>query len=214
MRLARAVQAVGLVGLLAGPAFGQDDAPADGAVPGTFRAFVAADDRYPAKNPRNRADRMHCPVIENGLNPVCAVFTRTDPARAADGPLGTLVKQLNAVVQKNKANNAAAFVAFLTLSKPYQDDDARAEKAAAARALADQLKAPGVPFLLASGVQEEADPSASLAAWQVGAEADTVVVVYNRMKVVKRWTFTADKPPTAEDIQAITAAFEAEAKGG
>lgn len=220
MRRGRMVGAVGLAGLLAAAAVGQDGKPADPAaekaVPGTFRSFIAADDRFPPKDGREdgrgRAGKMHCLVVEAGLNPACAVLTRTDPAKAAAGPLGTLVKQLNGVVQKNRANNAAAYVIFLTLDKPYPEDETRAEKAAAVKALADQLKAPGVPFGLAAGAKEPAP--GSLTAWEVGDADETVVVVYRRMKVVKQWKFPADKPPTDEDIKAIVDAFEKEAKGG
>ena len=203
MRRGRMVGAVGLVALLAAAAVGQGEA-----VPAGFRSYIAADDRFPPKDERTRAGKMHDLVVESGLNPACAVFTRTDPAKAAAGPLGSLVKQLDGIVQKNRAANAAAFVVFLTLDKPYPDAEDRAAKAAAVKALADQVKASGVPFGLASGAKE-ADP---LAAWKIGDADETVVVVYRRMGVVRRWAFPADKPPTDEDVKAVADEFEKAAK--
>lgn len=210
----RFASAVGAVILFIPVALTRDDGTAGvgGSVPGTFRAFIAVDDRYPPDNPRNRANRIHCLVIENGLHPVCAVFTRTDAARAANGPLGALIAELDGVVRRNRANNAAAFVQFLTLDKPYPEDDTRAEKAAAARGLADRLKTTGVPFGVASGAREPIDQPGQLAAWGITDADETVVVVYNRMKIVNRWAFPANKPPTDADIREIVTAFENEAK--
>lgn len=197
-------------------------AAAADSVPGTFRAFIVLDDRFPKDNVRNRTAKMHCLVIENGLNPVCAVFARAVPA-AADAPVANLIKQLNGVVQKNRASNSASFVTFLSLDKEYPADENRAAKAAEVRGLADQLKTPGVTFGLAPGKAPEAAPEGApdkpaetntLANWKIGDKDDIVVVVYHRMRVVQRWAFTADKPPTDEDIKAIVDAFEKEAKNG
>lgn len=220
MRRGRMVGAVGLAGLIAAAAAGQGDAT----IPGGFRSYIAADDRFPPKvvkekdkertepDDRTRTGKMHCLVVETGLNPACAVFTRTDPAKAAAGPVGTLLRQLDGVVRKNRGTKATAYALFLTLDKPYPEDENRAAKAAAVKALADELKAPGVPFGLAAGAKE-AEPG-PLAAWRIGDADETVVVVYNRMAEVQRWAFPADKPPTDEDVKAIVDKFEQTAKGG
>lgn len=214
MRRGSTVWACGLAGLLlAAAAVAQDEKKADekppaaDAVPANFRSFIVSDDRFDAKNVRNRTAKMHDLVTENGLNPVVAVFARSVPA-GDDAPLAKLVKQLNTHVAKYRASRAAAFVLFLTLEKEYPDDETRADKAAAVKAVADQLKAAGVPFGLAAGKSPVVD------AWKLGETDDITVVVYHRMKVVKKWSFAADKPPTDDDIKEILAVAEKEAKVG
>ncbi len=176
-------------------------------VPSGFRSFIVSDERFDPKNVRNRTAKMHDLVTENGLNPVVAIFARTVPA-GEDAPLSKLVKQLNAYVTKYRASRAAAFVIFLTLEKEYPDDESRSMKADAVKALADQLKATMVPFGLAAG------KSPMTEAWKIGETDELTVIVYHRMKLVKRWTFSADKPPTEEEIKDILAVAEQEAKVG
>lgn len=183
------------------------------AVPSTFRGFIVEDQRFDKDDVRNRTNRMHCMVVENGLNPVCAVFTRQDPLRAADAPLGTLITQLNGLVEKYTAANAASFVLFLTLDGDYPADESRAARAADVKALAEEVKASSVPFGLASGTADPDKPG-PLSKWKIGETDELVVVVYHKMQVIKRWSFDADNPPTAADIEAITKAFEEEAKKG
>ena len=218
MRHGRAAGWGGLLGAVLAAAAGAAPPPAGEAIPDTFRVFVAADDRFPADSVRNRTGKLHCFVCEHGLAPVTAVFTRADPAKAADGPVGVLAKQLDGVVRKYRPNNAAAFVAFLSLSGEYPDDDrevgegkarvaARIKEAEAVKALADQLKVPGVPFGLAAGKSPQTE------AWGIQKGDDLVVVVYRRLKVVKRWSFPADQPPTEADLKAIGDAAEANAGG-
>jgi hypothetical protein len=184
-------------------------------VPGTFRSFIASDQRYPAESVRNRQAKMHCLICEAGLNPVVAVFARTDPATlTADSPLGKLIKALGrptadkdpgGFVAKNRSANAAAFVLFLTLDKAYPSDDrgeavkglVRDEQAQALRSAAEQLQAPGVPLALAANASPEAE------AWKLDPAKEITVVVYNRMKIAKRWEFAADTPLTDEAIAEI-----------
>ncbi len=217
MRRRSAFGACLLAGLLTAAAFAQDEkkddkkaddkAPAAEPVPASFRAFIVSDERFDPKNVRNRTAKMHDLVTDNGLNPVVAVFARTVPA-GEDAPLAKLVKQLNAYVQKYRASRAAAFVQFLTLEKEYPEDETRAEKAAAVKALAEQLKATLVPFAIAAG------KSPTTEAWKIGEGDDLTVIVYHRMKLVKKWGFSADKPPTEDDIKEILAVAEKEAKVG
>ncbi|MCZ2343301.1 MAG: hypothetical protein LC104_16130 [Bacteroidales bacterium] len=186
-----------------------------GTVPSTFRSFIASDLRYPAESVRNRQAKMHCLICEAGLNPVIAVFARTDPATlTADTPLGKLIQTLGrptadkdpgGFVAKHRAANAAAFVLFLTLDKPYPSDDrgeavkglVRDEQAQALRNAAEQLKAPGVPLALA------ATASPATEAWKLDPAQEITVVVYNRMRIVKRWEFNADHPLNDEAIADI-----------
>jgi len=194
-------------------------------VPGTFRSFIAVDKRFPLENVRNRQDRMHCFICEAGLNPVVAVFTRADPTTVTpDSALGKLIQALGrprieaemigapardpgGFVAKYRAANAAAFVIFLALEKDYPEDTrgeavkglVRDQIVQSLRAAAEPLNAPLVPFGLA------ASESPSTEAWKLDPGQDTTVVVYNRMKLIKRWDFTADKPL---DDQAIAEILE------
>jgi hypothetical protein len=194
--------------MLAAAALGQGE---NTTLPSGFRSFIAVDQRFPPTDDRNRVNKMHCLVVETGLNPACAVFTRTDPAKVATGSLGTLIQQLHTVVQKHRATQATAYVIFLTLDKPYPEDDQRAEKVAAIKALADELKTPGVPFGLAAGARETVP--GPLTAWGITDSQETVIVVYKRMAEVRRWTFPENTAPTQDDIQAIVTEFEKTAQG-
>src|SRR5579885_924964 len=159
MRRGWAVSAVTLAGLCAAAAVrAQDEKPAAGAVPSGFRSYIVVDDRFPPKvnppkrpedrDPRDRTRMMHDLVVESGLNPTVAIFSRTVPA--ADSPTANLVKQLDQLAVKHRADNLGVFAIFLTLDKEFPQDDARNEKgeflrdvkAQQVQALAAQLKAP------------------------------------------------------------------------
>ena len=193
----------------------------ESAVPGTFRSFIAVDKRFPEDNVRNRQAKMHCLVCEAGLNPVVAVFTRADPATVTpESPLGKLIQALGRArveadmigaaardpggfVAKHRAANAAAFVIFLGLEKPYPEDTrgeavkglVRDQVVESLRATAETLNAPHVPFGLAASESPDTE------VWKLVPGQDTTVVVFHRMKVVKRWDFSPDTPL---DDQAIT----------
>lgn len=121
----------------------QSQAPAENAVPSPFRSYIVYDGRYPLDNPKNRQDKMHCLVCENGLAPVVAIFSRTVPADG-DAPLARLMKALHPLIPKYRGDRFAAFVIFLrteagqkevvvkrpdgsetklTLDKEFPDDD-------------------------------------------------------------------------------------------
>jgi len=189
----------------------QDEKPKPAAsgesIPAGFRAFIAADDRYPSKgkepDPRNRVNKMHDLVVEHGLNPTIAIFTRTAPAE--DGIAAKLAKQLDPLVTTHRGNSFGVFLVYLTLDKEYQDDDNRDMKAQAVKDLATQLKAPKVAYGVAAAKSPQAD------AWKLG-DTDTVVVLYHRMKVIGRWP-AAGGQLTDADIPAIVAAVNKEAGG-
>jgi hypothetical protein len=197
---------VGIVALLVGSVVCVGQEPSAAPVPGTFRAFIVTDFRTdPGKDARNRTGRMHDLVTENGLNPVLAIFSRTTPEKA-DVPLARLILRANSLVTQFRADRFGAYVIFLTLTKEYPDDDQRKAKADAVDGFAKQVKASGVPFGLAAGAGE--------AATKFGLKEgqDLTVVFYHRMKVVKTWSFTAEKPPTDDEIKQIEAAVAAEIK--
>lgn len=186
------------------PVTAQEPAEVDpAAVPGPFRLYVVTDGRFPPKpatpdakpspDARDRTGKLHDFVTEQGLNPVVAVFTRAAPAD--DGAAAKVARGLAGMFADKSLGGTSlgAFVAFLTLEKEFAADDQRTpdggfvrdEKANAVRTLADAVKAPRVPFGLAAAKSEP------LTQWGVTDADETVVVVYNRMRVVKRFAYPA-----------------------
>ncbi|HVK15327.1 MAG TPA: hypothetical protein VM533_00170 [Fimbriiglobus sp.] len=227
MRRGWAIGVITLAGLVAGVAVRAQDPKATLAagapVPTGFRAYVVADDRFAPKvsppkrqddrDPRDRTKMMHDLVVEHGLNPTIAVFTRGKLEK--DSPAARLAQALDPVVAKHRADNLGAYLVFLTLDKEFPQDDRRDEKgqflrdlqADAIRALATELKTPRVPFALAAAKSPQAT------AWGLG-ENDLVVVLYDRMKVTRAWAFPAGQAPTDEQIKEIAAAADKLAGGG
>jgi hypothetical protein len=206
--------AVALAGLCAAAAGrAQDAKSASGAtVPAGMRAYVVVDDRFAPKvsppkkpedrDPRDRTNKIHDLIVEHGLNPTLAVLTRTPPTE--DSPAARLAKQLDPLVAKYRGNNFGAFVVFLTLEKEFPQDNRRDAagnflrdlQVDAIRKLAAQLKTPHVVFGLAAGQSPQVE------AWQVG-ENDLVVVLYDKMRVLKRWNFAAGQAPTDAQLKQI-----------
>lgn len=212
------VWAVVLGGLFAAVAVRAQDGGPRPAVPSSFRSLIAVDDRFEPKvkppkkaedrDPRDRTRKMHDLVVERGLNPTVAVFTRTPPT--VDSAAAKLAKLLNPLTETYRGNNFGAFVVFLLLQNEFPLDDTyvegnpmkgfvREDFAMQLRALADQLAAPKLPLGLAARKSEQTD------AWGIADETDLTVVLYNRMKVVKRWDFAQGTPPTDEQLQQIIA---------
>ncbi len=215
-------------------------------VPSTFRMFLVTDKRFePLKDiegkllkgpdgkdvpsPKNREGKIHCLVCEYGLNPVVAVYVRADAKTfGADSGLGKLVKGIDALIPKHRAEKLAAFVGFLRLEggtktvvvktkKPdgteveekveqdleYPDDEKRDVYAKDIRDLAGALNAPNVPFGLAP------EKSKAVTAWKIGDD-DITVAVYHRMRIVgKPWVFKDAKQLTDDKITEILNAVEA-----
>ena len=200
-------------------------------VPATFRAYLVADDRFPPKSPkvekpedrdpRDRTGKVHCLVCENGLSPAVAVFVRADPKTLGpDAGVVKLASRLNKLIPEYRADRMAGWVHFLRLDGPakavavpgaapgtapveldaeYPDDERRDEYARDIRDLVKAAEAPNVPFGLAPARGKMVD------AWGIGPDDEVTVILYNRLKVAKRWTFKADGP-TAAQIDEIAAA--------
>lgn len=193
--------------LLTTPAMGQESGKtlkAGDPMPGPFRMFVVTDERFDAKSPNIRTGKLHCFVCEAELNPTVAVFSRS--AASTESPALKVAGALNELVNTHRADRFGAFVAFLTLAKDYQEEEGRDEKAKVVRDVAAQAKLTGVPFGLAAG------KSAATDLYGIKESDDLTVIFFDRMKVVKIWSFTADKPPSAEDIKAITDTVKAKLK--
>jgi hypothetical protein len=204
-------------------------------VPSTFRAFIVTDDRWPPKvsppvkpedrDPKDRTNKIHDLVTENGLNPVVAVFIRTDLGKltADAGPL-RLARAVNGLISQPvyRGSRLAGFVMFLQIEGgtktvalkdkdgnqtkvemdlEYPDDERRDEYAAKVRDLSNAVKTPHVPFGLAP------KQSKSVATFGLKETDEVTVIIYNRLKIVKRWELPTDGP-TDEQIKQIIAATE------
>jgi hypothetical protein len=174
-------------------------------LPGPFRSYIVTDERVDAKSPRNRTNKLHCLVCESDLNPTAAVFLRTVPTDP-NGPAAKLLKRLDALVNDRKSVRFGAFAIFLTLNADYPLDESRDEKAKVVKDFSAQIKVPNVPFGLAAGKADAA------VAYGIQDDHDITVILYTRAKVVKRWAFTAEKPPSDADVDAILAAAKELAK--
>jgi hypothetical protein len=175
-----------------------------GGVPGTFRSFIVTDARFEGdQKARNRPDKMHCLVLDNGLNPAVAVFSRTLPNTPDAGVAKLAVKLQSLVTEKElKSERLGAYVIFLTLTREYPEDPKRDDSNKDVKALATQLKTSSVPFSLAPG------KSADVSAWNIADTDDVTVVFYRKMSLVKKWTFTAENALKDEGILDISQTIE------
>jgi hypothetical protein len=207
-------------------------ATAANVVPGTFRAHLVVDKRFkPGKDPegrevrdpRNRTGNIHCLVCENGLSPVVAIFVRADLKGAtADGGLGKLIKGTDALLPKYRADKLAAFVTYLKLdggpklvtvkgadggdekveaAKEYPDDEKRDAYAKEVSDYAAALAVENVPFGLAPTT------APSIAAFGIEEGTPVTVIIYNRLRMVRRWELKLDDI-TDEKVGEILAATE------
>ncbi len=208
MRLGRIFRTCGALALMAASVAAQEPkqpAKAGETIPSTFRSFIVADKRTDAKDPLNRTDKLHCLVCENNLNPVVAVFARSQPKNAED-PLAKLVVELKKLLgnEKYKAQNFGSFVIFVTLEKEFQSDDKRDIFAGAIKTWGESIGA-GPVVLGLTGQTGDAAKN-----WNLNKDDDITVVLYHRMKMIQKpWTF-AEGTMADADVKAIIAATEAE----
>ena len=129
----------GLLALVSGSVAGQDEAAGQPGsfVATTFRAFIVTDDRWPPAvnektqkketDPKDRTNKIHDLVTEFGLNPMVAIFVRTDldklkgDATAGRFGVGKLALEVNNLLTDKVHNGVykgarlAGFVMFLKL---------------------------------------------------------------------------------------------------
>jgi hypothetical protein len=219
-------------------------------VPSTYRMFLVTDKRFePLKDsegkflkgpdgknvesPKNRSGKIHCLVCEYGLNPTVAIFVRADAkGLTADSGVGKLVKQVNALVPKYRADKLGAFVAFLRLDfdgkagtkvvtvktkrpdgteaeskveadQEYPDDEKRDAFAKDISDFETAVVAPNVPFGLAP------EKSKANAAWKVADTDEVTVVFYHRMRIVgQSWRFAKAADLTDAKVSEIVKGIE------
>lgn len=244
----RLIGTVGLFALTAGAA-AQDEKkgpplPAD-VVPSSFRAYLVVDDRFPPKvnpptkpehrDPKDRTNKMHCLVCENGLSPTVAIFVRSPIAApddkgarslvvGAESPLAKLIKSVDSILPKFRGEKLCGFVMFLQLEggtklakitaadgtvtnvesdKEYPDDEKRDMYAKEIRDFSNAVKAPTLPFGLAPVA------SKSITEWKIGDADEVTVVLFDRLRVVKRWAMKASDIGDAQIKEILTAAEKA-----
>ena len=202
-------------------------------VPGTFRAFLVADGRFPPKvpepkraedrDPRDRTRKMHDLVTEYGLSPVVAVFVRADPKELEASGVVKLVRAVDKKIPAYRADKLAGFVQFLrvegeakavTLTAP--DGTTRQveldaefpddEKRDVYAGEVEQLAKAAAAPNVPFGLAPAAGKAAD--AWGLKAADEVTVVIYSRMRVAKRWTFPA-AGPTDEQVAEVIKETEA-----
>ena len=240
---------IGTFGLLAlvTAAVAQDDrkAPAlpPDVVPSTFRAQIVVDDRFPPKvtpvtkpddrDPKDRTNKLHCLICENGLSPTVAVFVRAPLAAdvngqrqlvvGADSGLAKLIKATDLLLPKYRGDKLCGFVMFLQLEGgtklvkvtapdgtvkmveldlEYPDDEKRDIYAKEIKDFSNAVKASTMPFGLT------ATKSKAIADWKIAEGDDVTVVIFNRLRIVKRWALKADAIGD-EQVREVLAATEA-----
>jgi hypothetical protein len=231
----RALFVAGLAGLLGLTAAAQEPKPAE-VVPGTFRAHLVTDGRFPPKkdkdgkeegpDARNRTGKLHCLVCENGLVPVVAVFVRADPDRlGVDSGVARLAKAMDGLIREYRSDKLAGFVMFLRLEagtkvvtvKTRQADGTEVEtKIEQDKEYPDdENRAKHVDaiekFAAALAVPNvpfglAAETSKVITGWGIQDADEVTVVFYNRMRVVERWRFARDADLTDDQIARIRTA--------
>jgi hypothetical protein len=165
---------------------------------------------------------MHCLVCDNGLSPVVAVFVRSDPKTLGGSGVVKLAQAVEKIVPDYRADRLAGFVQFLKiegmpksvtidadgtqtvveLDAEYPDDENRDVHATEIRDLAKAANTPNIVYALAPVKSKAID------AWGIGANDQVTVIIYNRLRVAKRWTFDATGPTDAQIAEIIAATEE------
>ncbi len=171
-------------------------------LPGPFRVYAVNG---------SRAKHFHCFFTETGLNPAVAIIALQPPARAED-PLGVLMSKLDAFAAAHKADQFQTFAIFLSLDKPFLEQLDRDSKVGAIESLVTTL---GLKGEMSLGLgDKEAQP---VKQYGIVTNDDAInnikkhavtVLVYNKHKVEKRFTFTEDKKLDEAAIKEIFAAVE------
>jgi hypothetical protein len=208
----RTLTVVLVVVLFARLGLGQDAKPAGSqpgqVLPGPFTALVITNPDAP-KPPEGvtsedrsnlgdfaRVGKFHDFITHYGLDPTVAVFTREN-AGGADQPLSKLLQALDQEVIKNRNARLHAFAVFLMLKGPFLEDVSEPILAKQIRDLAEQLQLKAVPLALDQAKSDRTK------AFDIPADATTVVLIFVNQTVQARVAFTAEKPLDDAAIQTI-----------
>jgi hypothetical protein len=183
-------------------------------LPGPFSAYVvfggtkpepkeAVKETTQTEERQNQGDltrifKHHDLVTRYGLDPTVAVFTR-DAAPGDDSALGKLIKQLDDNVQKYQSRRLHAFAVFLRLKDDFLKDDDRIPQTRSIEQFAAKSAIKLTPLALDLA---ESDRTKK---WNIGADDQVVVIVYQNLKVTAKFIFTTEKPLDDAGIQAIMA---------
>ncbi len=191
------------------------------AVPGNYRAYIVQDFRSPipatkddpadpdpkpaplspSAGKRNVTGFQHDMIADNELNPTVVVFVRDLPK--AGGGLDKLADKLMDLSTTYGPDGFGGYVFFPVLEKTYAEDGKKAK--AATDALIAWAKPLDADWAKRQPKKVEKDPlpfsklvvgltekgSKQTEAWKLPAEGVTVIV-YHRLKLVKRWDLAAD----------------------
>lgn len=170
-------------------------------LPGPFRVFAVTGER---------AQYFHCFFCQHGLSPSVAVIATQLPANPQD-PLAVLLQKLNALDAANADAKLGTFGIFLTLEKEFYEDPNRTQRLAELEGLSKQmnltelavgLSHPEAQPVKQYGIITRDDPVNNIKRHQA------TVLVYDKHRVLKRFTFTEDKPLTEESMKQIFSAVE------
>lgn len=113
------------------------------------------------------AGNPHCLVCENGANPVAMIFAREPSAAVAK-----LLAKLDTATGKHKEREMGSFAVFLSEKEGLAEQLKEVAKKHAIKDLVLSIDAPAGPF-----------------GFNVAAEADVTVVLYNRYQVAANHAF-------------------------
>jgi hypothetical protein len=133
-----------------------------------------------------RKGKYHCLVCQYGLKPVVLIFTRESPE--VGSPVTKLVKDLDAAIAEDQTATLRSGIVFLSEEK----DPAALEKKLTDWAEAAKLK----------NVVVAIDKADDLTSYDLAKDAEVIVLVYDKLRVVKKHTFGKDKL-TDKDAKAI-----------
>jgi hypothetical protein len=153
---------------------------------------------HPINATGSRAGLPHCLVCEYGVDPVVAVFSRTDPAKVGqNAALVDLLKKLDEAVGQHVRDRLHAFAVVLSEMYPNQDVRTTQLKALADAGSSAELK----HVVLALG------PTNEPANYKLSKDAELIVLVYQEHKVLANFAYAKDKF-TDKDITAILGAVD------
>jgi hypothetical protein len=174
-------------------------------IPEGFRTFVVTDNRYDPKSDFNRSGKFNDVVGEYGLGPVILVFSRIVPTAETE-PLFQLLQKQEKLADDFKSIRLGTAIVFLNLTKDFPEDTERDSKIAAVANVSRQAKLKNIVANVAEAtieVEGQAQTAPQVKAFKIEDGDEVTVIFYNRLQVVKRWTFTKDKAMTEADIKSI-----------